>query len=187
MDHLSEPINREIGQQPNFSLQQPKRRNNFLPKFLPIILGIILIILSIEGVLLAVMKNNNKRSEAENPKKVEISEEKVTPVPTEIESSWKGKKTVLFQGHLEGFKKEIGELSITLSDGSVKMISVNPDTNFLYIDMSSEDSKQWYQKEVQSSTFWDELQKNESVSASCYDGTNLAVTVAKIINIKTTQ
>lgn len=165
-DNLSEPIKQQVEQ-----LRQPKRGNNFQPKFLLIILGIVLVILSIEGVLLTVMKNRNKSREAENTKKAEILQEKITPVPTGriAESSWEGKKTSLIKGKVASFDINDRKINLTLEDNTIKTIDVDNKTIFMYLEVGEIQISPPQPKTIDISTFWKELKEGETISASCYD------------------
>ena len=187
-NNLSEPISQQVEQQLSSPLTQSKKGNNLPPKFLLIILGILLVVLSVEGVLLVVMKNKNKGYKAESVKKGEISEEKVTPIPTrgadkEIESSWNGKKTTLIKGKVSSFDVNGQKINLVLGDNTTKTVAIDDKTVFLSIERDEEQIAPLSTKTVGLSDFFKALKEGETINASCYDN-GIAVFVTKIINYK---
>ena len=181
IDRLSEPINREIGQQLNSSLYQPKKGNKVLPRFLLIILGIVLVILFIEGVLLAVMKNRNKSREVESPKKAGISQEKIIPTPTEIESIRGGKKIILVKGKVSIFDVNNQKIDLILEDNTTKTIEIDDKTIFVYVEIGEKQISSPQPKTTDISTFWKGLKKDDRLNCSCYKDSNLAAFITKDI------
>jgi len=183
MNGLSEPVDQGVKQQFNSSLRQPRISKIFQPKILLVILGIVLFILSIESILLMVMKNRDKSRKTENSKQVEVSEEKITPTPTIIKSSWEGKKTNLIKGKVSSFDINDQKIDLVLEDTTIKTIKINNKTVFLSIEPNEEQFFSPQSETIDISVFWEELKEGEIINVSSYDD-GTAAFVTKISDYK---
>jgi len=170
-DSLPEPIK-----------YQTKQNLNSPLKFLLIILGLLLVILLGETIFLTVMKNRNKGFEAKNQKEAGIPEEKITPAPTVIESSWNGRATKLVKGKVSDFDTNNRKINLILEDNTTKIIDIDDKTGFVQLKVVGEQVAPVQLQVLDASTFWLELKKDDKVSCSCYEGSNLAVSIAKEVN-----
>lgn len=168
IDRLSEPINQKKGK-------------IFQQRGLLVILGIVLVLLSIEGVFLVLVRNKNKGSKVENQEKVEVSEEKITPVPTVAESAWKDKETTLIKGKVSSFDIDGRKINLVLEDNTTRTLEIDDKTIFIDARINKKQVSPIQSKIIDVSTFWKGLEKDDRISCSCYKDSNLAAFITKEI------
>lgn len=179
---LSKQTNQKNGQQFSSRFQQPetsqlKARKGFFQKILFIILGILLTILVLEVVLLVRVKDKKRSDETEGLKEIGISQEVKPLIATEaIESSWKGKKTILVKGKVSNFDVNNRKIVLVLENNIVRTVSVDDKT--IFIKMAEQENSFWEKLvEVEAASFWEDLKIDDEIQCSCYEKSDLAAFV----------